>query len=222
MKSFKQIVSLDQIIDYWKEYVPKPPDLHAFAFFLYSDLSQKVAKYVNRYINILDEMIGPKFTVFVVDRFKEYVSKYSPSSKSKKWDEVTGAGPVVSGVISSLREGPFDIARHFEIDVEDVPCMIFFQHIEDTDVVVYPLDSKWGHSRLTKEFKGITSDVYDSISQFDDTIQNNMTQPEWITVMEAFWDKLCKRFTKRRRKVKFVKMVSSIGTLLTKIREVIS
>ena len=164
-------------------------------------------------MEVLDEMTGPRFTIFVVDRFKEYLSKYSSSSKIKKM-----------GAVAALptKEGPFDIARHFGITAEDVPCMVFFQHIEDTDVMVYPLDSKWDVERLTKEFKGITSDVYGSISKFDDSIREDMTELEWNTSRKAFWTELCKRVTKRRRIVRAIKTVSTIGTLLKKTRELIS
>jgi hypothetical protein len=223
--SVEPIVSLNTLIERWDEFEPLPPDLHAFAFLLYSDLSQEVAEYVNKHILIIDEMTGPKFTIFVIDRFNEYVIE-NPQEKPKKKPSILKAlllgGGMVAGAAQAVKDGPFRIARHFLISANDVPCMVFFQHIEDDDVLVYPLDTSWDHERLTKEFKGITSDIYESIAQFDDETRQDMTKDEWNLIRKEFWLDICNRIKKRRRKAKGIKTLATIGSLLKSIREIIS
>lgn len=92
-KSFRSVRTLDELIDKWSDFEPKPPAIQAFAFLLYSSLSQEIAKYIDRYCKELDDMAGPDFIVLVVNELRDFVSKYETRA--------TGA-PVLIAVVWAL------------------------------------------------------------------------------------------------------------------------
>ncbi|MFX1369647.1 MAG: hypothetical protein ACFFAY_13710 [Promethearchaeota archaeon] len=132
--------------DDWKRTVKEKREkdpLQTFAILLYSDANERLFEFVHKRYLTLDNLTAEDFTVFVIWYLLIKDTVTAPHSFGGVSKEITA----------------YDLARHFDFEIQKVPCLVFFREITKSDIIIYRLNDAWEDSEILEEFEKLTDDV---------------------------------------------------------------
>lgn len=166
-----------------------------YAFFLYTDEDKNIARYVREHFNELDKLSGPDCLVFLIEKpptgFRgiDEVINYRKNEKETLFFLTSLHSEKKSSDGSFYDKAEvYEIARNFEIDYTDIPCIVFFRDINDKKLLIYRLDNSWSDERLTREFRELFAFIRESIKDL-----------QGVGDEEMLWEKL-EKFVRRKNR----------------------
>ena len=113
---FNSLMDLDELYNRWKEVEQKCDNL--FALLLYNKDYLDLRKYILESYELLDDLTGPDVYVFIIDDLKAK----DPPTKI------------------------FGLLRELGISYKKIPCLAFFQSLEDNELYIYKIEKEKPYS----------------------------------------------------------------------------
>ena len=180
------IRSIEEVIENWDIFGGRWRSI--YAFFLYTNEDKNIARYVREYFHELDRLSGSKCLIFLIDKPPK---SWEEEAKAREyWAEFKFRQWVWEGfteIIPYDRSKAYEIAEFLSISPRFIPCLVFFRNINETELLVYPLDNSWSDEKSTKEFRELFSVVQKSIEDAEDIEKQK----------ELIWDEL-KTYVRRK------------------------
>jgi|ERR1035437_165615 hypothetical protein len=112
-----------------------------YAFLLYTSKDGEIANYVKNYRAELSQLSGKDCLIFYHDK----------SSKS----ETSSSGEA------------YITARAIGIELNEIPCIVFFKNINDESVLIYSLNNNLLKKDIKTELRNLFEAIRDCISRYD-------------------------------------------------------
>jgi hypothetical protein len=155
-----------------------------FAVFLYTDEDMSLASYVRHHIRELHEMSDWHCMFFVIEQpsseWTTDVRQYLGSLADKYFDVIWERLGVDSfKPFDKVRA--YEIARHFEVEPRQLPCIIFFTELKSSDVLVVEFNRFLDASQATATvytdfFRGLFSYTRTAVSSGPDQALKELSE----------------------------------------------
>jgi hypothetical protein len=116
-----------------------PNDGCLYGFLLYTDENKEIVEYVRRDYNLLDKMSGPNCKVYVIER------PVSLTAEEMYRDWTYSISYIMSIFQNERQSKPYDtsqaydIARYLGVFTRQLPCIVFFNWLDDPIKIVIPI-----------------------------------------------------------------------------------
>jgi hypothetical protein len=113
-----------------------------YAFFLYTESDQTLAKYVREHYFEVEELTGRNCLVFFADKPQYWEDRLD---KERYWEKIGISKELWKGFLNTVpyrSEEIIRIADVFHVSVKNIPCIVFFPDLHSQEIVISQLDGR--------------------------------------------------------------------------------
>jgi hypothetical protein len=173
-----------------------------FAFFLYTDEDENIARYVRKFFREIDMAAGNDCKIFLIERPPK---SYIDDEERKEWVEKLIVNEVPEQDIMQIpeydRATAYKIAGEFNIDYSEMPCIAFFKDLESNDFIIYNFDNTSSDQSITGQLRAI----FDAIKIKEEV--------PFILRRGHRWENLKRFMERKRRERRNARIIHGLKTL---------